>query len=351
MVKSLDTEPYVQRPQPTATRDIILRDIRLRDSGEIFELRVRFLYTVVFSTGALSMRLYRRIIGWVRQRFGKSSDFAHLTKISNSSLEFWHFSHHIIAQITIADDMREGDGDGDGDEDILEEFSLTQTSGMKQREQPTMVDAGRELSALSAPAPSMYAPLCQHGCQMKKKKKNNNSSHLPTCQDDDQQTFFDGPENHFLVAKSTFQLTPGLGHPDDDPEEPSSRSFSPTWVYFSVDRLRKERTYVELEVQAVGAAASPLTRAFRRVRNCYPLLNLTAPYPRRRWTGELSRGYGRPSVLNLFLKHSGVDSTGLRTRGFSGHSLHVTHYKRRYSTILEDDDRMCDGSAWTGMET
>lgn len=66
--------------------------------------------------------------------------------------------------------------------------------------------------ALPAWLPSAYQQLREHFvCEMKKKEKNNNSSHLPTCQDDDQQTFFDGPENHFLVAKSTFQLTPGLG--------------------------------------------------------------------------------------------------------------------------------------------
>ncbi|KAG1729206.1 uncharacterized protein EDB91DRAFT_1060137 [Suillus paluster] len=37
-----------------------------------------------------------------------------------------------------------------------------------------------------------------------------NSSHLPTCYD--HHTFFDGAENAFLVARSTFQLTPGLFH-------------------------------------------------------------------------------------------------------------------------------------------
>ncbi|KAG0705639.1 hypothetical protein DFH29DRAFT_996725 [Suillus ampliporus] len=42
-------------------------------------------------------------------------------------------------------------------------------------------------------------------CEMR-----SNSSHLPMCYD--HHTFFDGAENAFLVARSTFQLTPGLFH-------------------------------------------------------------------------------------------------------------------------------------------
>ncbi|KAG0702959.1 hypothetical protein DFH29DRAFT_874812 [Suillus ampliporus] len=41
-------------------------------------------------------------------------------------------------------------------------------------------------------------------------KMRSNSSHLPMCYD--HHTFFDGAENAFLVAGSTFQLTPGLFH-------------------------------------------------------------------------------------------------------------------------------------------
>jgi hypothetical protein len=119
------------------------------------------------------------------------------------------------------------EGDEDEDEDTLEEFNLTcEDADFKDEaegagDQPMTVSAEHELLAPSALAqmasqhvrptlpawlPSEYQQLCE--CLIHKMK--NNSSHLPTCYD--RQTFFNRPENPFLVTKSTFQLTPGLFH-------------------------------------------------------------------------------------------------------------------------------------------
>ncbi|KAG2103734.1 uncharacterized protein F5147DRAFT_808699 [Suillus discolor] len=124
-----------------------------------------------------------------------------------------------------ADNVHEGDEDED--EDMLEEFNLTcedadlEDEAESTGDQPMTVNAEHEMSALSAPAqmarqharPTLPAWLPSEYQRLRERlihEIKNNSSHLPTCYD--RQTFFDGPENPFLVAKSTFQLTPGLFH-------------------------------------------------------------------------------------------------------------------------------------------
>jgi hypothetical protein len=108
------------------------------------------------------------------------------------------------------------DDDQDEDEEMLDEFAdVCEDEDLEDNSVERGLAPDPDLAATAkqkvrSTMPTWLASEYQNLRERLFHEIRSNSSHLPTCYD--HRTFFDGIDNAFLVARSTFQLTPGLFH-------------------------------------------------------------------------------------------------------------------------------------------